>query len=81
MYFCQVTKRQSKEGEKINKIVIETRVKEYKHWDREEETEWYSHGNEIVREVNATSAGLDRYNSWSAEEKAAFAVSFPSTGG
>jgi hypothetical protein len=81
MFLCMVTNKLSKSGEKLNKITIETRIKEYKHWDREAEEDWFSQGTEIVREVNASQAGLDRYNSWNSEEKAAFAASFPSTGG
>jgi hypothetical protein len=80
-YRCMVTGRLSREGEKLNKIVIETRPREYKHWDREAEEEWFSHGTEIVREINASTAGLELWQSWNAEERAAFAARFPSTGG
>jgi hypothetical protein len=81
MYKCMVTGKLSREGEKLNKITIETREKIYTHWDREAEENWESRGIEIVRELNASQAGLDRWNSWNAEEKAAFVAGFPSTGG
>jgi hypothetical protein len=81
MYKCQVTGRMSREGEKLNKITIETRAKEYKHWDREAEEDWFSQGTEIVREINASQQGLDRWNAWSVEERASFVSGFASTGG
>jgi hypothetical protein len=72
MYKCQVTGKQSKPGEKLNKIVVQTRAREYKHWDRENEEEWFSHGTEIVREINATDEGRDIWNSLTAEEREEF---------
>lgn len=59
-------------SEKLNRIVIETRQVEYKHWDRENEEEWFSYGTEIVREINATEEGLAIWNSLSPEERAEF---------
>lgn len=73
MYKCQVTGKLSKEGEKLNKIVIETRQVQYKHWDRENEEEWFSHGTEIVRELNASEEGVARYNALTPEQKVLFA--------
>ena len=81
MYKCQVTGRNSREGEKINKIVIETRSVEYKHYDREAEEEWFSQGTEIVREINASPSGLELWNNWSVEERAVFVETIPKTGG
>jgi hypothetical protein len=81
MYSCQITGAHSKEGDKLNKITIETRAKTYKHWDREEEMEWFTTGTEIVRELNATRAGVEVWEAMSTEEKAAFVAGFPSTGG
>jgi hypothetical protein len=80
-YRCMVTGKQSREGEKLNKIVIETRAVEYKHYDREAEEEWFSHGTEIVREINACTSGLELWDSWNAEEKSAFVETVPKTGG
>jgi hypothetical protein len=59
-------------GEKLNKIVVQTRPREYKHWDRENEEEWFSHGTEIVREINASDEGLAIWNSMNAEEREEF---------
>jgi hypothetical protein len=70
MYKCQVTGRLSKEGEKLNKIVVATREVEYKHWDRDAEEEWFSHGTEIVREINASEEGVQVYNALSPEDRA-----------
>lgn len=81
MYRCMITGNYSREGEKLNKITIETRIKEYKHWDREAEEEWFTKGSEIVREIDASAAGVRVWESWNEEEKAAFVAGFPSTGG
>jgi hypothetical protein len=72
MFKCQVTGKQSEPGEKLNKIVVATRPREYKHWDRENEEEWFSHGSEIVREINATDEGQRIWNELSDEERAEF---------
>lgn len=72
MFKCQVTGKQSKLGEKLNKIVVQTRTREYKHWDRENEEEWFSHGTEIVREINASDEGRDIWNSLTPEEREEF---------
>jgi hypothetical protein len=81
MYKCQVTGRYSREGEKINKIVIETREKIYLHYDREAEENWESRGSEIVRELNASKAGLELWDSWNDAEKESFVATIPKTGG
>jgi hypothetical protein len=60
------------DSEKLHKIVVETRQVEYKHWDREAEEEWFSHGTEIVREINATDEGLRIWESMTPEQQAAF---------
>lgn len=75
MYRCAITGNQSKHGEKLNKLVIETRPKTYKHWDHEAEEEWFSHGTEIVREISVCQEGLDIWNGMSPEQQALFAKS------
>jgi hypothetical protein len=75
MYKCQVTGKFSKEGEKLNKVVVATRTVEYKHWDREAEEEWFSHGSEIVKEINASDEGARLWESWTPDQQAAFAKS------
>lgn len=72
MYMCQVTGMFSKPLEKLNKIVIETRNVEYKHWDREAEEEWYSYGTEIVREINASDEGVQVWQNMTPEQQADF---------
>jgi hypothetical protein len=72
MFKCQVTGRSSKAGDKLNKIVVETRTREYRHWDRENEEEWFSQGSEIVREINATDEGVRIWDSLSPEERQEF---------
>ena len=72
MFVCQITNKISKPGEKCHRITVETRARTYKHWDREAEEEWFTQGTEIVRELNATEAGLRMWESWNAEERAAF---------
>lgn len=73
MFRCEVTGVQSKEGEKPHRLVVETRPRQYRHWDREAEEEWFSNGSEVVREVIASDEGLRLWNSWSDEDRAAFA--------
>jgi hypothetical protein len=76
MYLCQITNKFSKPGEKLNKVVIETRSVQYKNWDREAEEEWFSYGNEIVKEINASDAGRELWDSWSEEDRKLFVASF-----
>lgn len=75
MFICQITGHQSRPGQKCNRVVVETRPQTYKHWDRENEEEWFTQGTEIVHEVSATESGLQLWNSWSEEERAVFVKS------
>lgn len=59
-------------SEKLNRIVVQTRQVTYKHWDRENEEEWYSHGTEIVREINASDEGVRIWESLTPEEREEF---------
>jgi hypothetical protein len=70
MYRCQITGRQSRDLEKLNKIVAVTRQRQYKHFDRETEEDWFSHGTEIVLELNANEEGLRLWNGWTEEQRA-----------
>lgn len=63
-------------SEKLNKIVIETRDVQYRHWDRENEEEWFSYGTEIVQEINASEEGLAIWNGMTDDERAAFVKAF-----
>jgi len=69
---CQITNRTSREGQKLNKIVVETRLVEYEHIDRETDEKWFTKGTQIVREVNASDEGLAIWNSWSEEQRQLF---------
>jgi hypothetical protein len=78
MFKCQVLNRMSQHGDKCNKIVVAKRDKTYTSWFRNEDTgKWEEHevgrGWEIVKEVNATDAGLALWESWSEADKALFA--------
>jgi hypothetical protein len=99
MYKCQITGKQSRQGdprigelyyvgdlksedgirapEKLNKIVVATRERIYTKWVRNEETNKWEEvecgrGWEIVREINASAEGVELWNSWTPEERAAF---------
>lgn len=78
-YRCQITNKLSRVGEKLNKIVIETRPKSYTKMVRDEESripKWTevpcSVGFETVRELNATQAGVELWESWDVDERAMF---------
>lgn len=81
MYFCQVTKKFSRQGspdtdgEKLNKITVETREVQYKHWDHEAEEEWFSYGTEIVKEINASDNGVQVWDAMSPEQRASLVKS------
>lgn len=72
MFICVITGKQSKPGEKCHKLVVETRARTYKHWDRDAEEEWFSQGREIVREVNATEEGMAIWDGLTPEEREEF---------
>lgn len=54
MFKCRITGKTSKRGEKLNRIVVETRPKTYYN----EEGEVIGEGFEIVEEINASEEGL-----------------------
>jgi hypothetical protein len=77
MFYCQITGRLSKPGEKQNKVTVETRERVYTKRIRNEETrEWETveigRGFEIVRELNASDAGEQEWNAMSPEDRQAF---------
>ncbi len=77
MYICQVTGNQSKRGEKLNKIVVQTRDRIYTKRVKNEETgKWedveIGRGWEIVREISASQEGVQLWDSWSPEERDIF---------
>jgi hypothetical protein len=72
MYRCQITGRQSREGEKLNKVTVLTRAVTYKNWDKEAEEEWFSQGTEIVKELNCCEEGRLLWEGWNEEQRALF---------
>ena len=80
MFICAITKKASKHGEPLNKIVVATRPRVYTSWIRDEETnQWVEieigRGSEIVKEVSASQEGLDSWNSLTPDEQERFAKS------
>ena len=59
MFRCQVTGKLSRLGDKMNKIVVEKREKEYKN---PETGEVVGRGWEIVKEISATDEGVKIWN-------------------
>ena len=75
MYKCQITGKTSKLGEKLNRIVVSTRDKVYtqKVWEEGELVEIeIGKGWEVVKEVNASNAGVEIWNNWTEDERAWF---------
>jgi hypothetical protein len=65
MFKCQVTGKMSKPGEKMNRIVVETREKVYTQqvWEEGELVEIeVGRGYETVKEIAATDEGVKLYN-------------------
>jgi hypothetical protein len=78
MFYCQVLNKLSKPGVKPVRLVIATRNKTYTKWVRNEESKVWEEieagrGTEIVKEINASEEGVALYQSWTPEEKEAFA--------
>ena len=65
MFYCQVTKRMSKPGEKLNRIAISNRERVYTQqvWEEGELVEIeIGKGSEIAREISACDEGVRVYN-------------------
>jgi hypothetical protein len=78
-YRCQITGKVSQCGEKLHKVVVATRPKNYTKWIRDEEShapKWIeipcSTGHEIVKELNCSAEGEALWLSWTSEERALF---------
>ena len=77
MYRCEITGKNSKVGEKLNKVICLTRPKEYFKYIKNDETRLWEKvfaatGFEPVRELSLSREGLDLWNSWGPEDKQAF---------
>ena len=69
MFICAIRNKATKAGEGMNKLVLETRMRKYKNWDRDKEENWDSFGSEIVREVSVSDEGLLEWEAMTAEEQ------------
>ena len=74
---CQITGKTSDFGEKLNKIVVETRPKSYRKWVKDEISRSWSEvdagsGFETVKELSVSEAGLLLWNSWSEDDRKLF---------
>ena len=77
MFKCAITRRQSRPGDKLHKVVVEKRDKIYTALVKNEETFQMEvvevgRGWEIVREINVSESGLAEWNTWSSEKQRAF---------
>lgn len=65
MFKCSITGKTTRPGEKMHRVVIETRPRVYTEWIREE-GEWIElevgRGFEIVKEIQVSDEGLSIYN-------------------
>lgn len=81
MFFCQVTNKASKRGEKLVRLPIKKRERVYYGRVFNEETESYEElevgrGWEVVKEINTTEEGVALFNSWTPEEQDEFVKEF-----
>ena len=77
MYKCQMTNRMSKPGQKLRRVTVLTRTREYKNVSYNEETRRFepadsSFGTEIVKEISCTEEGEAKWNAMTLEEQAAW---------
>lgn len=75
MYRCEITKRNSRENDKLNKVVAVWRNKTYYRWVKSEETKQYEEvecgsGKEAVRELSLSKEGLEIWAGWNADQRA-----------
>lgn len=77
MFRCEITGENSKPGEKLTRLVIETRNKVYRAMVLNEELRRYEEvevgsGYETVKELLVTEEGLNRWNAMSEEQRNLF---------
>jgi hypothetical protein len=80
MFRCTITGKMSQLGEAQHKVVIERRPKEYHGWrldEEEDEYKWVKIGEgwEIAKEVSVCEDGLKLWDSWTEDQRVAFANS------
>lgn len=54
MYICAITNKVSEPGERMNRVVVETRIREYKDTDGNV----IGTGTEIVKEISVSEEGM-----------------------
>jgi len=77
MFRDQITKRLSKPGDKLRKVIALTRPKTYTRWVKNEETNHYEEvangqGFEPVRELSLSAEGESIWNGWTPEQRMAW---------
>ena len=83
MFYCEVTGLLSQPNEKPSKLVIEKRDRVYTRRVKNEETrEWETievgRGWEIVKELNASAAGVQEWSSMTPDQQADFLAALKS---
>lgn len=78
MFLCQITGKLTRPGQKVHRLVVQKRDKVYTQKIRNEETnKWedveVGRGWEIAKEVNASEEGRNIWESWTDEDRAAYA--------
>lgn len=81
MFRCEITGKLSKTGEKLHKVVVSTRQREYREWVYNEDTRRseelvVGHGWEIVRELNASEEGEAAWNAMTPEDQSVWVKRF-----
>lgn len=77
MYKCQIRNVNSQLGEKLNRLTVASRPRVYKHWDEENEEEWFTHGTEIVKEIQVSDSGLKVWEAMTVEQREEFVKTLP----
>ena len=77
MFKCEILGTLSQPGEKMQKLVIQTRSKRYMEWvfneeARKSEFVEVGEGFETVKELRVSEAGLSRWSEMTPEHKARF---------
>jgi hypothetical protein len=77
MYRCEITGKNSKLGEKLNKVIVITRPKIYFKYVKDETTRIWEKvqagvGFEPVRELSLSQEGLELWGKMSEEERNIF---------
>jgi hypothetical protein len=75
MYRCEILGKNSRLGEKLNRITALTRERTYTKWVKDEDTKQWSEvilpvkGFEIVKELSCSLEGYELWQSWTEVER------------